>query len=179
MLTQNGPAWRTPRITRWNYGEFRPQRGGSSFYCYTVLSWPHWSSLQQDKISSTSEHAVLMLNFTHFTLGVLKQQHFALQKHHFALFSIYFLQLFLKLKMRQCFNTIPSKCLCIYIHLCQVGLKSTGLELVISEITGAFMLPSTCHWNWCQQLCRKNLTLRKSSAEVTVWDSVYIWVKYT
>lgn len=97
----------------------------------------------------------------------------------FCLIFHYFLQLFLKLKMRQCFNTIPSKCLCIYIHLCQVGLKSTGLELVISEITGAFMLPSTCHWNWCQQLCCKNLTLRKSSAEVTVWDSVYIWVKYT
>lgn len=64
----------------------------------------------------------------------------------FCLIFHYFLQLFLKLKMRQCFNTIPSKCLCIYIHLCQVGLKSTGLELVISEITGAFMLPSTCHW---------------------------------
>lgn len=74
----------------------------------------HWSSLQQDKISSTSEHAVLMLNFTHFTLGMLKKHHFALQKHHFAFFFHYFLQLALKLKMGQHFNTIPSKCLYIY-----------------------------------------------------------------
>lgn len=122
------------------------RRGEAAVSTATQCSHDHIDPLC-NKISSTSEHAVLMLNFTHFILGVLKQQHFALQKHHFALFSIYFLQLFLKLKMRQCFNTIPSKCLCIYIHLCQVGLKSTGLELVISEITGAFMLPSTCHWN--------------------------------
>lgn len=161
MSAQNGLVWRT---TRWNYGEFCLQRGSSSFYCYTLI------------LSATRQ------NFFHFRACCVNAEFHSLHIGNatktplcssgasFCLLFHYFLQLVLKLKMGQHFNTIPSKCL--YIYTLMPGRFE---ELVLSEITGWLMLPSTCHWNWCKQICCKNPALRKNSAELTVFLSTFGW----
>lgn len=127
----------------------------------------HSALITTSILSATKQHffhfraCCVNAEFHPLHIGSAKKTPLCSLEASFCLLFHYFLQLFLKLKMEQNFNTIPSKCLYIYIHLSQVGLQSTGLELVISEITGWLILPSTCHWNWCQQICCKKSCFEK------------------
>lgn len=157
-----------------------------------------WRILPVEKKLHTALMTTLILsatrqNFSHFraccvnadfhslhTASAEKIPLCSLEASFYLLFH-QFLQLVLKLKMGQHFNTIPSKCLYMCIHLCQVGLKSTGLELVWNhrmahttinlplELMSKHLLQKSC---FEKNLCRSDsLRFCQHSSEIhLIWS---------